>query len=563
MKKNSYLFLFILVLGILFNSCDDGGSVPSESVEAATIQNPILSGFYPDPSICQVGNDYYLINSSFAYFPGLPIFHSNDLVNWEQIGHVLDRNEQLQLDSQGITRGLFAPAISYHDGTFYVICTNIDHKGNFVVTATDPRGPWSDPVWTPEMQGIDPSIYFEEDGSAYIVFNSGPPNGESLYSGHRTIRIVDFDKDELKVTSEPEIIVDGGSDISQEPIWIEAPHIYKINDWYYLMCAEGGTSWGHSEVVFRSKSVKGPYEPYEDNPILTQRHLDPNRANPVGCAGHADMVQAPDGSWWAVFLATRPYEGLHFNIGRETFIAPVEWINDWPVINPDFDEIQFSYPGPASPMVTEATRPHNGHYTLRDDFNDLHMSWVFVRNPREDWYRISDGYLEIDVRPETIKGRGNPSFVGRRQKYHYGEVKTKMSFNPAGPSEQAGLLLVQNERHHYFLCKELSDGEPVVSLYQINRGEESLLQSAPLPSEDSDLILQATSRGSKLEFLYGTEDDIKSLITDVDATILSTESAGGFVGIVHGPYATSNGVESDNKARFDWFEEKAADKVYD
>ena len=178
--------------------------------------NPILTGFYPDPSICRVGNDYYLVNSSFAYYPGLPLFHSKDLVSWKQIGHAMNRPEQLDLIGAGVSRGLFAPAISYYKGIFYITCTLVDKEGNFVITAKDPAGPWSDPIWLNEVDGIDPSIFFDEDDRAYLLYNSVPPGNKSLWDGHRTIRMYEFDYKNLKVTGEQKILINGGSDISKK-----------------------------------------------------------------------------------------------------------------------------------------------------------------------------------------------------------------------------------------------------------------------------------------------------------------------------------------------------------
>ncbi len=244
--------------------------------------NPVLSGFYPDPSICQAGDAYYLVTSSFAYFPGIPIFKSRDLAHWQQIGHVMDRPEQLDLEGHGVSRGLFAPSIRYYQGRFYVTCTLVDRGGNFVVTATSADGPWSNPVWLPEVNGIDPSLFFDDDGKAFLVYNSIPPDDKPLYDGHRTIRMRAFDSEKLQVTGEEKILVNGGVDISKKPVWIEAPHIFHKDGWYFLIAAEGGTAENHSEVVFRSKAVDGPYVPWEKNPILTQRDLDPLRWS----AGH-------------------------------------------------------------------------------------------------------------------------------------------------------------------------------------------------------------------------------------------------------------------------------------
>ena len=295
--------------------------------------NPILPGYYPDPSVVAVGKKFYLVNSTFAHWPGIPIHESEDLVHWKLIGHALSDPTKVTFDGLGISRGVFAPSIHFHDGLFYVINTLADAGGNFFVTAKNPAGPWSDPVWLKEIDGIDPAFFFDADGKAYIL-NNGPPEGSPEYQGHRAIWIQQFDIQAGKVTGPRKVIVNGGADFSKQPIWIEGPHLYRLNGWYYLMCAEGGTERNHSEVVFRGKSPWGPFEAFSGNPILTQRDLSPGRADPVTNAGHADLVQKRDGSWWAVFLASRPYEGFRFNTGRETFLLPVTWKDGWPVILP-------------------------------------------------------------------------------------------------------------------------------------------------------------------------------------------------------------------------------------
>ena len=318
-------------------------SITAVALKAQAFTNPILAGYYPDPSICRAGDDFYLVNSSFAFYPGLPLFHSKDLLNWKQIGYALDRPEQLDLEGHGVSRGLFAPSITYHKGTFYIVCTKVDRVGNFVITAKDPKGPWTNPVSMPEVNGIDPALFFD-DNKAYIVYNSIPPDNKPLHNGHRTIRMREFDATSLKTIGEEKILVNGGTDISKKPVWIEAPHIIKRDGWYYLLCAEGGTGYNHSEVIFRSKSVEGPYISHEKNPILTQRHLDTLRKHPITTTGHADFVEGKDGQWWAVFLGCRPYEGDFYNTGRETFMAPVEWKDGWLQFNLGGDEVKYSYP---------------------------------------------------------------------------------------------------------------------------------------------------------------------------------------------------------------------------
>lgn len=556
MKKT---FLLLLLSVVLFTA---------RAQKETYYTNPILAGFYPDPSICQAGDDYYIVNSSFAYFPGLPIFHSKDLVNWKQIGHALDRPEQLPLIGAGVSRGLFAPAISYYKGTFYIVCTLIDRGGNFVITATNPAGPWSDPVYLKDAPGIDPSLFFDETtDKAYLVFNSDPPNRKTLWNGHRTIRQYDFDYRNIKVTGPERLLVNGGVDTSKHPVWIEAPHIYRINDWYYLMCAEGGTGYNHSEVIFRSKSPEGPFVPWEGNPILTQRHLDRDRKHPVTTAGHADLVQAPDKKWYAIFLACRPYEGDHYNIGRETFMVPVNWTPDgWPVMTKGTEEVQYRYPITVAAKGKNSNNAFTGNFVFRDDFTRpaLDVRYTFLRTVTDKWYNTADkkGWLSLQLRPQTVSGRDNPSFVGFRQHHHQGSATTKLSFSPAAENEKAGLVIFQNETHFYYLCKSLENGQPVVQLYQSSKDSMKLLISKPLPSASQDVYLRIEPNKSVYYTAFSTDGKNFTPLQQVDGKFLSTATAGGFVGSVFGLYATSLGKESGTKAYFDWFDYKGNDEVF-
>ncbi|MBN1406405.1 MAG: glycoside hydrolase family 43 protein [Calditrichaceae bacterium] len=531
--------------------------------------NPILSGFYPDPSICKAGDDFYLINSTFSYFPGIPIFQSRNLISWKLIGHVMNRPEQMNLDGLGLSRGIFAPAISYNEGMFYVVCTLVDAGGNFVVTSKKPEGPWSNPVFMPEIDGIDPSLFFDDDGKTWIVYNSIPPESKSLYDGHRTIRLYEFDKNNLKVIGEEKILVNGGTDIRKKPIWIEGPHLYKVNDMYYLMCAEGGTSEWHSEVIFKSDNIDGPYTPYENNPILTQRHLDPKRENAVTCTGHADMVQLSSGDWWAVFLGCRPYqpyENNHFNTGRETFLAPVKWIDGWPVINPDHEQVQnkYDYPIPTDDKIDQA--PYGDNFTVKDDFNSsaLGLDWLFLRTPHEKWYHLEKkkGRLSIQLRKETCSGKKNPSFIGRRQQHLSSSAIAAMEFEAKSENEKAGLLIFQNESHYYFICKSMTNNDQVIQLYQSTENVKTpnqlklLTEQAIQNKYASDPVyLKIASNGGLYSFYYSSDNaNWEPLKENVDGTFLSTKTAGGFVGSMYAMYATSLGIESANIVHFDWFE---------
>ncbi len=541
-----------------------------ETTQIHQIYNPILAGFYPDPGICAVGDNFYLVTSTFSFYPGLPIFQSKDLSTWNQIGHVLDRPEQLNLEGQRISQGLYAPTISFHGGLFYVVCTNM-RGGNFVVTAEDPAGPWSNPSWLKTVNGIDPSLYFEGD-NAYIVYNSVAPDNKPLYSGHRTIRMQMFDKDSLKAYGEEMILVNGGVDISKEPEWIEAPHVYKINGTYYLSCAEGGTAEDHSQVVFRSDSVTGPYIPYENNPILTQRHLDPKRPNPITTTGHADFVQTKDGDWWAVFLGCRPYENDLYSTGRETFIAPIKWTDGWPVINPDFEEVQFSYPLPMEPSGETVNIPLNGNFTYKDDFNSdkLKFNWIFIRTPQETWYSLTDepGTLKMQLRPETCSGRSNPSFIGHRQQHHKGSVATKLTFSPADANEKAGMTAFLNENRFYFLCKSIEDGKEVVQLYKSTPDtattyQMELLASKELKNSAADIYFKIESNNKVYNFFFAEEQDKWELLKDnVDAEFLAVDIPKDFTGVIYGLYASSFGKESETTVSYDWFDYVGNDDIY-
>lgn len=532
------------------------------TARSQSFQNPILAGYYPDPSICKAGDDYYIINSSFAHYPGIPIFHSKDLLNWHLISYAMNRPSQLALEGSGISRGLFAPAISYHNGIFYIVCTEVSKLGNFIITAKDPKGPWSDPVKLPQVNGIDPSLFFDDNGKAYVVYNSIPPDNKTLWNGHRTIRMYELDPVNLKVIGEELLLVNGGTDISKKPVWIEGPHIYKKDGWYILMCAEGGTGYNHSEVVFRSKSVEGPYIPYDKNPILTQRHLDPNRKNPITTTGHADIVEDKDGNWWGIFLGCRPYEGDYYNTGRETFMAPVKWVDGWPIFDLGGDEVKYSYPINAT--VNKMTEKFNGNYLFKDNFNNsnLNLRYQFLRTVTENWYDLSanTGKLTINLRKETCSGRSNPSFIGFHQPHLKGYAATAMQFNPAAENEKAGLIVFQNERHFYYLCQSVADGKPVVQLYK----DSILVTSIPLNiKKNKNICFKIEASNDKYSFYYSIQKNKWNAVQEnVDGKFLSTKEAGGFVGCMYALYATSNGIASVNKASYDWFEVKNAEEVY-
>ncbi|MEO5944475.1 MAG: glycoside hydrolase family 43 protein [Ferruginibacter sp.] len=537
------------------------------TAQTTTITNPIMMGFYPDPSIVKVDKDYYLVNSTFSYFPGLPVFHSKDLKNWKQIGNVISRTSQMDFVGERMTRGLFAPGISYNKGTFYVTCTDIDHDGNFVVTAKNPAGPWSDPIKIPQVRGIDPSIFFDDDGKAYVIYNSEPPENKSLYSGHRSIKIYEIDPVQLKVIGEAKIVVNGGADLSKKPVWIEGPHILKKNDWYYLYAAEGGTSVNHSEVILRSKNIWGPYVPYEHNPILTQRDLPEDRLNPVTSTGHAQFVEGPDGNTYAVFLACRPYTGDYYNTGRETFLAPVKWDTGWPVINPDSKEVKYSYDVPFKEVKQKNSLPQSGNFDYTIKFKkQLDPALMFLRSADSSSFSLNKKTgLTLKLKPETIMEYGVPSFIGKRQQHLFCTAETQLDFKPSADNEKAGLVIFQNEDHFYFIAKTIEQGKPVLNVYKSNAKGKSMevLASIPLTDINKKTGLRIDARGAVYHFYYSTTPGKWILLKDnVDGKFLSTKDAGGFIGCFFGMYATSSGKSSNNIAAFKYLRYSGNDPMY-
>ena len=505
-------------------------------LEAGDYRNPIRAGFYPDPSICKVGSDYFLINSTFAYFPGIPIFQSRDLVNWHQLGNVISRPTQLPYSGLGVSRGIFAPAIAHHDGIFYVVCTMIDAGGNFVVTAKDPAGPWSNPTWL-HFEGIDPSLFFDDDGRAWVV-NNGAPVGKPLYDGHRAIWVQEFDIASQKMKGPRTLLVNGGVDLAKKPIWIEGPHLYKRDGWYYLSCAEGGTSTQHSQVVFRSHQVEGPFVPWSGNPILTQRDLAPNVADAVTSTGHADLFQGPDKNWWAIFLGVRPYDGRYSPMGRETFLLPVKWTDDgWPGILPSGQRVPLVVRGPEG-LIAKPDAGAISQWTANFHEPKLDFSWIMLRSPAKQWWQIdaANGKLLLTAQTATLNGRENPSFIARRIQHAAFTASTQLEV-PKDPGVSAGLVLFQNETHHYFVAVRRGPAGIQVILEQANGGKPVELGHATLPATAA-VELRATVDHAKCSFAYSTEaGQWQSLRENEDATLLTTEIAGGFVGATVGLYA--------------------------
>ena len=603
MPRQSKTCLLPLLLALVLSGCGrgKGASLPPDKAlfspllysgqpgvqydPATQYRNPILPGFYPDPSICRVGNDYWMVNSTFGYFPGIPVWHSTDLVHWEQKGNVLYRNSQMPIPSDRIVLGVFAPQISYNpgNGLFYVINTIVGGRGNFFVTSADPEsGIWSEPVLLPDVKGIDPSILFDSDGRAWIVSAASRSElGETPdYPADNGIPLLEFDWRNGRTVGERKIIYRHGVNPKDHPASLEGPHLYHIGGKYFLMCAEGGTETGHSEVIFSSDKVDGPYTPCAINPILTQRDLPLDRDGVVSCTGHADLVCSAGGQWYAVFLGVEPYEGDYwFNTGRQTFLLPVEWVDGQPVILPKGEKV---------PLVVDMTPDMKTLSSINqvkafDGYNpgplwdgDGIKDFVqFIRRPVRNnilggtpieesfsfsssrkggpfWRIDSKGELTLSLKRVPLRSHGNPSFVGERITAKTFEAKTRMTFFPtrdgSGVSE-AGLVLYQNNGQAMTLLKTL-EGDKVVLCLELVRGREVKYRTTvPLSSGEAarPVYLKVATETPLLYAFYYSFDgkNFTKIGESLDAKALSTLEGGGFQGAMVGIYGCRTPLDFD------------------
>jgi len=516
--------------------------------------NPILQGCYPDPSITRKGSDYYLVCSTFAMFPGVPIFQSKDMVNWTQIGHVLDRVSQLEVHDCGISAGIYAPQILYNknNDTFYMITTEFSGGfGNIVVKTKDPLKGWSDPIKL-DFNGIDPSLFFDDNGKAYIIHNDAPDKGKELYNGHRVIKIWEYDVENDKIIpGTDKIIVDGGVDLSKKPIWIEAPHIYKKDGRYYLMCAEGGTGGWHSEVIFVSDNPKGPYIPAPNNPILTQRYFAKDRTNKVDWAGHADLVLGPDNKkYYGVFLAVRPNEKQRVNTGRETFILPVDWSGEFPVFENGLIPLEPKLKMPKGVTENKSGKDGffpNGNFTFSDNFTSemLDYRWIGLRGPREEFISTSKMGLQIKPFKANIKEVKPTSTLFYRQMNNSFSYTVTMDYKPESEKDLAGIVALQSERFNYVFGITKSGADYYLVLERTqgkfrSRETESKIVASTKIDISKPVRLEVSAKGDDYQFNYSTNGtDFVNLGGTVSGDILSTDVAGGFTGCLLGLYATS------------------------
>jgi alpha-N-arabinofuranosidase len=518
---------------------------PSGAPRITGYRNPVLPGFHPDPSVVRVGEWFYLVNSSFEMFPGIPLYRSRDLVHWELLGHVLTRDVQLPLRNARPSGGIFAPTIRYHAGTYYVVTTNVSQGGHFFVTARDPAGPWSDPVWIEGQGGIDPSLFFDDDGSVYLSSTGSEPG----------IAQSQLDVATGKLLAPPRLVWKGMG--GRYP---EGPHLYKVGGRYYLLISEGGTEYGHMVTVARASSPWGPFEPCPHNPILT--HRDTPLSEPIQGTGHADLVEDAEGKWWMVLLAFRPQGGFYWHhLGRETLLAPVHWdAQRWPVVN-DGRPIALDMPVCGLPRFATLAPP------ARDDFDaPLGPAWNFLRNPvrenysttaRPGWLTLRGTAVALDV-----ESGESPTFVGRRQEHLRARMACRIDFAPEREGDEAGLVLYRAPHHRYELgvrtprrgadangtgVRGRGGGREVFVRQTVGEYVSTVTAVASAPGE-APLVLRIDAEPTKYTFAWGPSADHLQPLGSAETRLLSTEVVGGFIGTYVGMYARAAA------AAFDWFE---------
>lgn len=559
LSRNNLIFNCLLLLLASLN-------LSAVTKEKKCVTNPIIPGYNADPSICRVGDNYYVATSSSEYFPGIPIYQSKDLVNWKMIGHALDRLSQLNLSNVACSQGVFAPTLRYHKGIYYISSTLTgvmkgEPGGNFIVTAQNPEGPWSEPYWLPEAQGIDPSLFFDDDGKVYYQGNYSPQ--PKKWNNHRNLWLQEFDVPNMKLIGSKVDILDGSDyyqkgnidgGIKEGVDFFEGPHLYKKEGKYYLIAGHGGTFQNHAVSIWRSNNVFGPYETNPANPILTHRNLPTTYA--ITSTGHADLVQTQTGEWWMVYLGRRPYGGEIHILGRETFLSPIDWTGEWPIVNRN-GKIGRGELSIEKPDLKE--KKWNSD-TETDDFDGIALDqrFTFIRTPQSPWWSLSKrkGFLRVQLRPETISEVANPSFIGRRQESPNCTATLKMEFTPTSVREEAGLVVERDKNNYLRFTLGYETGQKVLRLIQRSGEKPEDDQIAQSAVNSDSVYLKIISDGVFYTFSYSVNGkDWKVLKDKMDGSFLGMLGVGRFTGTFIGMYASSNGTRSNNYVDFDWFEE--------
>ncbi|MGF1463327.1 MAG: glycoside hydrolase family 43 protein [Maricaulaceae bacterium] len=551
--------LFLIAAGLGVWTLLPDAPKPAPVSEPPRFANPIIPGFAPDPSIVRVDDDFYLVNSSFEYFPALPIRHSTDLINWRLIGHAISdpaHGVAVGLDAVESSGGVHAATIRYDAGRFYVVSTVVVDGAptSFIVTAENPAGPWSAPVIVEDAIGIDPSLFFDDDGRVWYTANAVAENPE--LPGQALIWLQELDRDTLQLKGERRFVWSGCC----QGVWAEGPHLYKREGTYYLLLSEGGTSYEHAVSVAASDTVTGPYVGNSRNPILTHRHLSFD--HPITGGGHADLVELADGRWYGVALGWRLINEAYGLLGRETFLFPVVWETEregwkdpkatFPVASPLSGKIEPNYPLPFK------ARPSARPGGFVDGFNRsrLDLRWTARRAHPTPFHRLTEppGQLVLNLQSASLAEGARYSFLGVRQTAFAFEADTLMTFSPATADEEAGLSVMMNDRAALTLTRRQIEDKAYVVLSKWLYGERITLAQTPV----SKGPLQLRVEGDGAEFqvsVIGRSGYRQSGGEGIDGRFLAPNTLDGFnyTGLYVGLYASANGAATQTQALFDRF----------
>ncbi|MFB9327657.1 glycoside hydrolase family 43 protein [Paenibacillus aurantiacus] len=484
--------------------------------------NPVIKGFYPDPSVCKVKDTYYLVCSSMQYFPGVPLFESKDLINWTQIGHCLTRASQIQLEGVNSSGGVFAPTIRHHDGRFYMTTTNDATRQNFYVWTDDVYGEWSEPVYV-DQGGIDPDLFFE-GGSAYFMSNGTDDEG---IGGIVQCRI-DIETGRKLTPSRSIWQGTGGR-------YLEAPHLYNINGWYYLLAAEGGTEFGHMATYARSASPEGPFEAYPHNPVLTNRNLG---GYEVQAVGHGDLIQDEGGHWWLLHLGFRQIGQwiAYHHLGREVFLTPVTFGEDgWFTAGHQGTTLSSFETDRIPDGIVQQEKKR---YTFAN--TDWNLDWCYLRHPHRDNYALENDKLTLTGTAITLDQPESPTFLGLRQRDFHAVMACDVSLTTAG---EAGITIYMDEHHHYELAIRQGDQDYEV-IERLNVGDLKSVENTVGIGQASSATLVIEASPTRYTFmLRANGEDIR--LGTAQTKYLSSEVAGGFTGVIIGLYASGEGVRAE------------------
>lgn len=443
--------------------------------------NPIIKGFNPDPSICRVENDYYLVTSSFEYFPGIPIYHSTDLVNWEHIGNGIERQGQFSFSSVKSSEGIWAPTIRYNNGKFYITAT-FSGKGNFIITSDNPKNGWSEPVWI-AFSGIDPSILFDNGKMYYCANDVGERN--HIY-GYEGISVAEMNPNTFEIIGEIKRVWCGASGG-----WLEAPHIYHIGEYYYIIAAEGGTGNGHHEIAARSKSIWGPYENCPENPILTNRN---DCSKQITCSGHGDLIDDKNGQWWMVHLGVRPCDNMNV-LGRETFLMPVVWYDEWFKVSED----KKSHIEVDAPII--CSQKNISEWSADFNKKEFDKAWLWRRTPDMKNYYQTDGTLTI--KPSLTRlcdNLNSPSFMAVRPIDIRYTAEAEFEFDTKYNGDSAGVVVYLSEDFYYRLYKKRENNKDYI-FFEKKIGDINVIEYKK-EIERGILKMSIESDGEKYYFRY-------------------------------------------------------------